>query len=150
MNDDLKRIQDKYGDILLAPVDELEFTIRTMNCFVSEGIKQVKDLVQRTEVELFRMPGFGKKSLEEVKEVLASYNLRLNTKLLDEYPSGNMPPQPILPSVNQSVRHSLNYALRVAADRAHSNCVNNDPEKAQMFINVITDILWLLNEGKQV
>ena len=150
MNEDLKRIQDKYGDILLAPVDELYFTIRVMNCFASDGIKQVKDLVQLTEVDLFRMPGFGKKSLKEVKEVLASYNLRLNTKLLDEYPSGDMPPQPVLPSVNQSVRHSLNYTLRVAADQAHSNCVNNEPEKARLFINIMVDILKLLTERKEV
>ena len=149
MNDDLKRIQDKYGDILLAPVDELEFTIRVTNCFASDGIKQVKDLVELTEVELFRMPGFGKKSLKEVEEVLASYNLRLNTKLLDEYPSGDMPPQPVLPSINQSVRHSLNYTLRVAADQAHSNCVNNEPEKAQLFINIIVNIFELLTARKE-
>ena len=66
MNANLKELQNKYKDILLAPVDELEFTIRVANCFTSEGIKQVKDLVQLTEVELFRMPGFGRKSLQWV------------------------------------------------------------------------------------
>jgi hypothetical protein len=147
MNANLKELQNKYKDILLAPVDELEFTIRVANCFTSEGIKQVKDLVQLTEVELFRMPGFGRKSLQEVKEVLAGYNLSLNTKLLDEDPPLGMSSQ-VLPSVNQSVRHSLNYTLRVAADQAHSNCVNNEPEKAQLFINIIVDILELLTERK--
>lgn len=142
VNTNLERLQGQYGDILLAPVDALEFTIRTMNCFAVEGIKNVGELVQRTEVELFRMPGFGKKSMEEVKEVLASYNLRLNTKLFDEKPLS------VLPEVSQTIKSSLNYTLRVAADQAHSNCINNDPDKAQAFLSIVTDILRLLREEK--
>ncbi len=148
MSTDLERLQAQYKDILLVPVDALEFTIRTTNCLATENIKYVGDLVQRTEVELFRIPGFGKKSLDEVKEVLANYNLSLNTKMLEWPVPLGMEPSQITPSVTQSVRNSLNYALRVAADKAHSNCVNNDPEKAQAFVNIVTDILSLLGEKK--
>jgi hypothetical protein len=150
MKTDLERLQAQYKDILLAPVDALEFTIRTTNCFATEGIKCVGDLVQRTEVELFRMPGIGKKSLTEVKEVLANYNLSLNTKILEWPVPSDAEPQIIFPSVTQSVRQSLNYTLRVAADQAHSNCVNNDPEKAQMFVNILVDILRLVDGRKKV
>lgn len=140
----LESLLDQYKDILLVPVNALGFTIRTINCLATENIKYVGDLVQRTEREIFLIPNLGKKSLDEIKEILASYNLSLGTEV------AAWPPHEIgVPQVNEEVRqtvmHSLNYALRVAADKAHANCVSNDPEKAQAFLNVVTDILWLLN-----
>lgn len=143
----LESLLDQYKDILLAPVDALAFTIRTTNCLATENIKYVADLVQRNERELLRIPNFGKKSLDETKEVLASYNLSLGTELAAWPPHELGVPQ-VSKDVKQTVMHSLNYALRVAADKAHANCVNNDPEKAQAFVNIVADILNLLGEKK--
>jgi len=63
--------------ILLRPVDELELTVRSANCLKAENINYIGDLIQRTEVELLRTPNLGKKSLTEIKEVLASHGLAL-------------------------------------------------------------------------
>ena len=57
--------------ILLRPVDDLELTVRSANCLKAESIYYVGDLIQRTEVELLKTPNLGKKSLTEIKEVLA-------------------------------------------------------------------------------
>ena len=67
--------------ILLRPVDELELTVRSANCLKAESINYIGDLVQRTEVELLRTPNLGKKSLTEIKDVLASHGLSLGMQL---------------------------------------------------------------------
>ncbi|MCG8433217.1 MAG: DNA-directed RNA polymerase subunit alpha, partial [Gammaproteobacteria bacterium] len=67
--------------ILLRPVDELELTVRSANCLKAESIHYIGDLVQRTEVELLKTPNLGKKSLTEIKDVLAQHNLSLGMKL---------------------------------------------------------------------
>ncbi len=67
--------------ILLRPVDELELTVRSANCLKAESINYIGDLVQRAEVELLRTPNLGKKSLTEIKEVLASHGLSLGMRL---------------------------------------------------------------------
>ncbi|MFK8031475.1 MAG: DNA-directed RNA polymerase subunit alpha [Gammaproteobacteria bacterium] len=74
--------------ILLRPVDDLELTVRSANCLKAESINYIGDLVQRTEVELLRTPNLGKKSLTEIKEILAQHGLALGT-MLDNWP----PPQ---------------------------------------------------------
>lgn len=74
--------------ILLRPVDDLELTVRSANCLKAESINYIGDLVQRTEVELLRTPNLGKKSLTEIKEILAQHGLALGT-VLDNWP----PPQ---------------------------------------------------------
>lgn len=140
----LESLLDQYKDILLVPVNALAFTIRTTNCLATENIKYVGDLVQRTERELFQIPNLGKKSLDEIKEILASYNLSLGTEVATWPPHEIGVPQ-VSEDVKLTVMHSLNYALRVAADKAHSNCVNNDPEKAQAYVEIVTNILVLLN-----
>ena len=150
MNDDLQRIQNKYKDILLAPVDELPFTIRTSNCLAAENIVYIGDLVQRSDKELLRITNLGKKSLKEIKETLAEYNLKLEMKVKDWPPkdiesAGSL----ITGDVMQSVKYSLNYALRVAADKVHQNCVNNDPDRAIAYSQLVTDILWLLDEKEK-
>ena len=71
--------------ILLRPIDDLELTVRSTNCLKAENIYQVGDLVQRTEVELLKTPNLGKKSLTEIKDVLASKGLSLGIKL-DNWP----------------------------------------------------------------
>lgn len=73
--------------ILLKPVDELELTVRSANCLKAESIYYIGDLVQNTETELLKTPNLGKKSLTEIKDVLAQQNLVLGTKL------DNWPPQ---------------------------------------------------------
>ncbi|MBT8144395.1 MAG: DNA-directed RNA polymerase subunit alpha [Gammaproteobacteria bacterium] len=73
--------ESQIDPILLRPVDELELTVRSANCLKAESINYIGDLVQRTEVELLRTPNLGKKSLTEIKEVLASHGLALGTKL---------------------------------------------------------------------
>jgi len=63
--------------ILLRPVDELELTVRAANCLKAESIFYIGDLVQKTEGELLKTPNLGKKSLGEIKDVLASHSLAL-------------------------------------------------------------------------
>jgi len=67
--------------ILLRPVDDLELTVRSANCLKAENIYYIGDLVQRTEVELLKTPNLGKKSLTEIKDVLASRGLSLGMRL---------------------------------------------------------------------
>ena len=66
---------------LLRKVDELELTVRSANCLKAEGIERVGDLIQRTETDLLRTPNLGKKSLTEIKNVLAEQGLSLGMKL---------------------------------------------------------------------
>lgn len=66
---------------LICPVEDLELTVRSANCLKAEGIKFIGDLVQRTEVELLKTPNLGKKSLTEIKDVLAERGLSLGMRL---------------------------------------------------------------------
>jgi DNA-directed RNA polymerase subunit alpha len=75
----------EFDPILLRPVDDLEFTVRSANCLKAEAIHYIGDLVQRTEVELLKTPNLGKKSLSEIKDILASRNLALGMRL-DNWP----------------------------------------------------------------
>ena len=74
--------------ILLRPVDDLELTVRSANCLKAESIYYVGDLIQRTEVELLKTPNLGKKSLTEIKDVLASNGLSLGMRLENWPPPG--------------------------------------------------------------
>jgi DNA-directed RNA polymerase subunit alpha len=67
--------------LLLRPVDDLELTVRSANCLKAENIYYIGDLIQRTEVELLKTPNLGKKSLTEIKDVLATRGLSLGMKL---------------------------------------------------------------------
>ncbi|MDY6943230.1 MAG: DNA-directed RNA polymerase subunit alpha [Pseudomonadota bacterium] len=71
--------------LLLRPIDDLELTVRSANCLKAENIFYIGDLIQRTELELLKAPNLGKKSLTEIKEVLASHDLSLGMKL-DNWP----------------------------------------------------------------
>lgn len=75
--------------ILLRPVDDLELTVRSANCLKVENIYYIGDLIQRTEAELLRTPNLGRKSLNEIKEVLAARELTLGMKL-DNWPPANL------------------------------------------------------------
>jgi DNA-directed RNA polymerase subunit alpha len=77
-----------FDPILLRPVDELELTVRSANCLKAENIYYIGDLIQRTETELLKTPNLGRKSLNEIKEVLASRGLALGSRLEAWPPQG--------------------------------------------------------------
>jgi DNA-directed RNA polymerase subunit alpha len=81
--------RDEVDPILLRPVDDLELTVRSANCLKAENIYYIGDLVQRTEVELLKTPNLGKKSLTEIKDVLASRGLSLGLRL-DNWPPASL------------------------------------------------------------
>ncbi|MDQ1237368.1 MAG: DNA-directed RNA polymerase subunit alpha [Wigglesworthia glossinidia] len=78
---EIKEEKPEFDPILLRPVDDLELTVRSANCLKAESIHYIGDLVQRTEVELLKTPNLGKKSLTEIKDVLATRNLTLGMRL---------------------------------------------------------------------
>jgi DNA-directed RNA polymerase subunit alpha len=80
---------DEIDPILLRPVDDLELTVRSANCLKAENIYYIGDLIQRTEVELLKTPNLGKKSLTEIKDVLASRGLSLGMRL-DNWPPASL------------------------------------------------------------
>jgi DNA-directed RNA polymerase subunit alpha len=77
-----------YDPILLRPVDELELTVRSANCLKAENIYYIGDLVQRSETELLKTPNLGRKSLNEIKEVLAARGLTLGMRMESWPPAG--------------------------------------------------------------
>ena len=89
--------EEKIDRLLLRPVDDLELTVRSANCLKAENIYYIGDLIQRTEVELLKTPNLGKKSLTEIKDVLASRGLSLGVRM------ENWPP----PSMRRESREEL-------------------------------------------
>ena len=90
-NDIVQTVKDRptpFDPILLRPVDELELTVRSANCLKAENIYYIGDLIQRTETELLKTPNLGRKSLNEIKEVLASRGLTLGARLENWPPQG--------------------------------------------------------------
>ncbi|MGA1072272.1 MAG: DNA-directed RNA polymerase subunit alpha [Pseudohongiellaceae bacterium] len=81
------KAEDEIDPILLRPVDDLELTVRSANCLKAEDIYYIGDLIQRTEVELLKTPNLGKKSLTEIKDVLATRGLSLGLRLENWPPS---------------------------------------------------------------
>ncbi len=73
--------EPQYDPVLLKPLDELDLTVRSANCLKAEQIHYIGDLVQRTETDLLKTPNLGKKSLTEIKDVLAERDLALGQKL---------------------------------------------------------------------
>ncbi|WP_075434093.1 DNA-directed RNA polymerase subunit alpha [Buchnera aphidicola] len=87
---EVKEEKPEFEPILLRPVDDLELTVRSANCLKAESIHYIGDLVQKTEVELLKTPNLGKKSLTEIKDILATRNLSLGMQLI------NWPPKVLL------------------------------------------------------
>ncbi len=73
--------EDSVNPIYYRPVDDLELTVRSANCLKAENIFFIGDLVQRAEADLLKTPNLGKKSLTEIKNVLAAHGLSLGTKI---------------------------------------------------------------------
>ena len=76
-----RKRQTQFDPILLRPVDDLELTVRSANCLKAENIYYIGDLVQKPESELLKTPNLGKKSLTEIKDILAAHALSLGMKL---------------------------------------------------------------------
>jgi DNA-directed RNA polymerase alpha subunit len=70
-----------FNPALLKKVDELELSVRSANCLKNDNIVYIGDLIQKTEAEMLRTPNFGRKSLNEIKEVLASMGLHLGMEV---------------------------------------------------------------------
>ena len=87
-NAPVQRSAQQFDPILLRPVDELELTVRSANCLKAENIYYIGDLIQRSENELLKTPNLGRKSLNEIKEVLASRGLTLGMRLESWPPAG--------------------------------------------------------------
>ncbi|MEH6358811.1 MAG: DNA-directed RNA polymerase subunit alpha, partial [Pseudomonadales bacterium] len=81
--------EDEVDPILLRPVDDLELTVRSANCLKAENLYYIGDLIQRTEVDLLKTPNLGKKSLTEIKDVLASKGLSLGMRL-EKWPPASL------------------------------------------------------------
>ncbi len=75
------KVRNDFDPLLLRPVDDLELTVRSANCLKAENINFIGDLVQKSENELLKTPNLGKKSLTEIKDVLAARSLSLGMKL---------------------------------------------------------------------
>ena len=84
-----KPAEPEFNKNLLKKVDELELSVRSMNCLKNDNITYIGDLVQKTEGEMLRTPNFGRKSLNEIKEVLNSLSLYLGMEI------PNWPPENI-------------------------------------------------------
>ena len=80
-----KPTETKFNENLLRSVDELDLSVRAENCLQAANIKYIGDLVQKTEAEMLKTKNFGRKSLKEIKEVLAEMGLSLGMKL-DNWP----------------------------------------------------------------
>jgi DNA-directed RNA polymerase subunit alpha len=83
---------NEIDPVLLRPVDDLELTVRSANCLKQENIFYIGDLIQRTEVELLKTPNLGKKSLTEIKDVLALKGLSLGMRI-ENWPPENLAEQ---------------------------------------------------------
>ena len=78
-----------FNPALLKKVDELELSVRSANCLKNDNIVYIGDLIQKTEAEMLRTPNFGRKSLNEIKEVLANMNLHLGMEVTN-WPPDNI------------------------------------------------------------
>jgi len=85
--------ETQVDPVLLRPIDDLELTVRSANCLKAEHIYFVGDLIQKTEQELLKTPNLGRKSLNEIKTVLAAHGLSLGMKLDNWPPAGLARPQ---------------------------------------------------------
>jgi DNA-directed RNA polymerase subunit alpha len=79
----------EFNPLLLKKVDELELSVRSANCLKNDNIVYIGDLIQKTEAEMLRTPNFGRKSLNEIKEVLSSMGLHLGMEV-EDWPPDNI------------------------------------------------------------
>lgn len=96
------REETKLNENLFRSVDELELSVRSANCLQQANIKTIGDLVQRTEAEMLKTKNFGRKSLKEIKEILAEMGLSLGMKL-ENWPPKTMPAPATAPTAQRPV-----------------------------------------------
>ncbi len=112
----------KLNENLFRSVDELELSVRSANCLQQANIKTIGDLVQRTEAEMLKTKNFGRKSLKEIKEILAEMGLSLGMKL-ENWPPKHaaagcvLPPPARRPRPSRSRRTCSRAATRPHAAR---------------------------------
>ena len=94
---ELPKSEEKLNENLFRSVDELELSVRSANCLQNANIKTIGDLVQKSEAEMLKTKNFGRKSLKEIKEILAEMGLGLGMKL-ENWPPKAPTSQPPLPS----------------------------------------------------
>jgi DNA-directed RNA polymerase subunit alpha len=88
--ENLEELEDlKFDPNLLRKVDELELSVRSQNCLKNDNIVYIGDLVCKTENEMLKTPNFGRKSLNEIKEVLATMGLKFGMEI-PEWPPENI------------------------------------------------------------
>jgi len=98
--EEVSRVVDEkpqFDPLLLRPVDDLELTVRSANCLKAESIMFIGDLIQRSESDLLKTPNLGKKSLTEIKDVLATKGLSLGLRL------ENWPPESLKREVSETL-----------------------------------------------
>ena len=95
---------EEIDPLLLRPVDDLELTVRSANCLKAENIYYIGDLIQSTEVELLKTPNLGKKSLTEIKDVLASKGLSLGMRL-ESWPPAHLADDARIDSNRRATRY---------------------------------------------
>jgi DNA-directed RNA polymerase subunit alpha len=93
--------EPEMDPLLLRPVDDLELTVRSANCLKAENIFYIGDLIQRSEFELLKTPNLGKKSLTEIKDILAQHGLSLGMKL-DNWPPASLKEREHIPEQQSS------------------------------------------------
>jgi DNA-directed RNA polymerase subunit alpha len=93
---DAPREETKLNENLFRSVDELELSVRSANCLQQANIKTIGDLVQRSEAEMLKTKNFGRKSLKEIKEILAEMGLSLGMKL-ENWPPKTAPVAAVIP-----------------------------------------------------
>ena len=85
---------DQMNEVLNRSVEELELSVRSYNCLKNANIQTIGELVQKTEAEMLRTKNFGRKSLNEIKEILANLGLSLRHEDRCAGPAGRAPPPP--------------------------------------------------------
>ena len=113
-------------------MDDLELTVRSANCLKAENIYYIGDLIQRTETELLKTPNLGRKSLNEIKEVLASRGLTLGMKL------ENWPPAGWRTAVSQADRKRVSHA---SPSRTYEKLNRTSSHRLAMLRNMTNSLL---------
>lgn len=115
-------VEPKIDPLLLKPVDDLELTVRSANCLKSENIFYIGDLVQKTEAELLKAPNLGKKSLNEIKDVLSSHSLSLGMVIKNwATASASLAREPKNTITKNDEKEENNQEGEIAIDKPHQD-----------------------------
>src|ERR1700756_694871 len=148
-----QRSMPQVDPILLRPVDDLELTVRSANCLKAENIYYIGDLIQRTENELLKTPNLGRKSLNEIKEVLAARGLTLGMKLENWPPVGLEKEQGNamrhghgLRKLNRTTSHRLAMLRNMSNSLLRHELIRTTLPKAKELRRVVEPLITLSKE----